>query len=177
MSSSVGVMMNGRNGLATACRANGATTMASSLFAAYLFLFASVAVAGCNRGPVGPPSLSSDRFTFSERNCSLAIEFGGKWVLVFEDVPARSVSVGSGGTLNLPGPPGSKGGSEAGFGDVKIKQSWDSQANQVSVNGHRFKLTDAGRKLEFADRTYETKERPRTIIIGKDDKTREEADK
>jgi hypothetical protein len=150
--------------------------MTSSRFAACLLLLALLAAAACSRA-VGPPHLTDNRFTFSDRNGSAAIEFGGKWVLVFEDIAAGSVTVGSGGTFNFPGPPGSSGGSEAGFGAVKIKQVWDSQANAISVDGHRFKLTDGGRKLEFADRTYEARQKPRTIIIGKGGKTREPADK
>jgi hypothetical protein len=151
--------------------------VAPSRFAACLFLFALIAVAGCNRASVGTPNLSSDLFPVKEQNGSAAIEFGGKWVLVFEDVPARSVSLGSTGSLNFPGPPGSSGGSEASFGDLKIKQSWDSQANAVSVNGHSFKLTEGGRKLEFADRTFKAKGTPTTILIGKDGKTREQGDR
>lgn len=51
----------------------------------------------------------------------------------------------------------------------------NSQENAVAVNDYRFKITDAGKKLSCADATYELNERPQTIVIDKDGKTRKQA--
>jgi hypothetical protein len=146
--------------------------MIDAKFAASLLLLSLLAVAGCGRGSVRAPQTTMAPFTVTEKDGSAAIAFD-KWVLVFEDVPAQGVSVGAGGGVNYPAPGGS-GGSDTSFGNLKVKQSWNSQANTITVNGHTFKLTDAGNKLEFADRSYEAKGTPTTIVIGKDDKTREQ---
>lgn len=79
------------------------------------------------------------------------------------------------GSFSFPGPPGSTGGSKAGFGALNVEQSWNSQENAVVVNGYKFQITDAGRRLSFPDATYDLNETPQTIVIGKDGKTRKQA--
>jgi len=95
-------------------------------------------------------------------------------VLVFEGVPSKGVSVGSGGTINYPNP-GGAGGSETAFGALKIKQSWDERANAINVNGYAFTLSREGSKLAFADHTYLVTTGPKTIVIAKDGATHEGA--
>lgn len=139
-----------------------------------LFACAAVCSGGCGRNESviesGPDSSffkvgdKSGMTTLTYKNCTL----------VFEDVPSKTVSVGSQGAFNSPGPPGSSGGSDSSFGDLKIKQKFDSQANDVSVNGHDFKITNAGKKLVFPDATYDLDGTPMTIVVGADGKTHKE---
>ena len=110
--------------------------------------------------------------TVVDDNGSAAIRFG-RWVLVFEGVSSKNVSIGSTGTINFPDPNGA-GGSEASFGALKIKQSWDGHANSIDVNGCAFTLSrDDGSKLAFADHTYRVSTGQKTIVIAKDGKTHE----
>jgi hypothetical protein len=122
-----------------------------------------------------PPPLS---FTVSEKNGFAAIEFG-QWLLVFEGIPAEAENANRKGGFQIPDP-GAKGFSsmlESSSRSLKIKQSCDSQANAISVNDYSFKLTDAGKKLAFADQVYEVMDTPKTIVIAKNGKTREQATK
>jgi hypothetical protein len=47
--------------------------------------------------------------------------------------------------------------------------------NCISVNGRGFKFREGGKKLVFADHTYEAAETPKTIVVSKDGTTREQA--
>jgi hypothetical protein len=132
-----------------------------------------LSLGGCGGRGTFEPVATSTEFTVGESKGMTTIQFG-TCTLVFEGIPSRGVSVGSMGTLNFPGPPGSAGGSETGFGGLKIKQTWDSRENAVSVNGYEFKLTDAGRKVSFADSVYALGGPPQTIVIDKDGKTRKQ---
>lgn len=148
--------------------------MVSIRLATCLAVFCVAALLGCNRSSVATPDVNLIDFTVREKSGNTALEFG-KWLLVFEGIPSEPGYAGSKGGLNYP-VPGGKGSSEGTFGALRIKQSWDSQANIITVNDHSFNLTDAGRKLEFGDRTYEAKKVPTTILIGKDGKTREQGE-
>jgi len=135
-------------------------------------------LAGCAKvsGPTSDQAkIVATDLKIIDKDGSAAMQFG-HWVLVIEAVPAKSTSLGSGGSINYPDP-GNSGGSSTSFGDLKIKQEWNGQENSITVNGTNFKLTDAGSKLVFADHNYEAGDAPKTIIIDKDGKTREEAHK
>jgi len=123
-------------------------------------------LAGCGSPPV-PNSLP---LKVAAKNGSAALEFG-QWVLVFEGVPAGNA--GASGTINLPFAGGS-GAATAVFGPITVSQSWNGQQNSISVNGVAFKLTEQGKKLEFADQSFQVTNASKTILIGKDGKTRED---
>ena len=140
-----------------------------------LFTFAGACLCwfvGCGqRSPLrAQPKATSVHLTIVDKGGFAALQFGN-WILVFEAIPAQSVQIGAGGSINYPDPVG-YGGQDVSFGDLKVKQSWDGQANSISVNGNSFKLTDAGKKLAFADHTYEATDTPKTIVISKDGNTR-----
>lgn len=139
-----------------------------------LFVFCPAAI-GCNRGPVATPNINVVDFTLGAKEGVTTLEVG-KWILVFDAIPAQPGYAGSKGSFNYPVPGGS-GGFESSFGALKIKQSWDSRANTISVNGYRFRLTDAGKKLAFDDLAYEVKDTPKMIFIAKDGTTREQTNK
>ncbi len=148
--------------------------MSTSRMTVSLLLIAQVAIVGCSGTQSPSPALNNEFFTIREVNGSMAFDYGGKWTLIFEGIPANSAPIGNTSSINLPGPPGSGGGSEYSSDNLTIKQSWNDQTNSVSVNGFEFKIADAGRQLQFADRTYAMKDSPTTIVIAKDGKTREE---
>lgn len=93
----------------------------------------------------------------------------GKWRLLFEGVPSNSA--GARVALQYPIKSGS-GKSEASFDGVKVSQSWGTEANEVTVEGFRFKLLGKADKLAFKDHTYAATDKEQTIIIDKLGKTR-----
>jgi hypothetical protein len=148
--------------------------MVSTRLATCLVILCIATPFGCNRSSVATPDVNLIDFTVREKSGTTALEFV-QWLLVFEGIPSEQGYPGSKGVLNYP-VSGGKGGSEGTFGALRIKQSWDSQANTITINDHSFKLTDAGRKLAFGDHTYVAKKVPTTILIGKDGKTREQGE-
>jgi len=127
------------------------------------------AVMGCHAKPAAQPDAAW--YTVVDKGGSAGLQFD-QWVLVFEGVPSKGASVGSGGTINYPNPAGS-GGSEVAVGDLKIKQLWNGTSNSIDVNGNSFTLSDGGRKLAFKDHSYQAGGRAKTIVIAKDGSTRE----
>jgi hypothetical protein len=127
-----------------------------------------------------------------------------RWVLVFEAIPAQSVPTGlstfddlpraradfmavrnglpvngkRAGQIQIHGEQWTGGGGpgriQASIGDLRVS-SWGG--NSMSVNGCRFEFTEGGKNLVFADHTYEAAETARRIVISKDGKTREQANK
>ena len=67
--------------------------------------------AGCGKGPAPQAQPGAVWFTVVDKGGSAALQFGN-WTLVFEAIPAKSVSVGSMGSIDYPNPAGS-GGSDA----------------------------------------------------------------
>jgi hypothetical protein len=93
----------------------------------------------------------------------------GKWRLLFEGVPCNSA--GARVAFQYPIKSGS-GKSEGSFDGVNVSQSWGTEANEVSVEGFRFKLLGKAEKLAFKDHTYTATDKEQTIIIDKDGKSR-----
>ncbi len=120
---------------------------------------------------VQPPPIP---YTLTEKDGCTAFEFG-KWLVVFEGIPARAENANRKGTFlhHEPAYEGPTGNATSDWAGLKMKQSFDSRATTISFGEYEFKLMDAGKKLAFADQTYEAKETTRTIVIGKDGKTRE----
>jgi hypothetical protein len=99
----------------------------------------------------------------------------GNWQLVFKGVPVESGDNTKlfSGILNfaLPGTNASGSSGPGGSRGVMVTQKWNSQGNDVSVNGFGFKLLVRGMALVFGEQTYEATAGVQTILVGKDGKT------
>ncbi len=145
-----------------------------------------VFAAGCGQpaspnasAPAGAPTavpvlLPPENFKVVDKNGATGLEFG-QWVLVFEGIPYSSPA-GSSGAIFVPSPDVSTS-NVAIFGNLTIAQSCDGKHNSITVGSVAFKLSDGGNKLEFADQTYQVTNAKKTIVIGKDGKSHEDAGK
>jgi hypothetical protein len=124
---------------------------------------------------VQPPPIP---YTLTEKEGWTAFEFG-KWLVVFERIPARPENANRKGTFlhHEPVYVGPTGYATSDWAGLKMKQTFDSRATTISVGEFEFQLMDAGKKLAVGGHTFEAKEEPITIVIGKDGKAREEIKK
>jgi hypothetical protein len=124
---------------------------------------------------VQPPPIL---YSLTEKDGCTAFEFG-KWLVVFEGIPARPENANRKGTFlhHEPVYEGPAGYATSDWAGLKMKQIFDSRATTISVGEYEFKIMDAGRKLAVADQTFQAKEERRTIVIGKDGKAREDTKK
>ena len=127
-------------------------------------------VIGCRKREPKASASAAIPFQLVDRSGAAAMEFTN-WTIVFEAIPARSVSVGGAGVLSFAAGTASGGDNLHG---LRIRQFAGKDAVIVSVNNYTFKLMTGARRISFNDHFYELKQGPKTIVVGKDGKTHEE---